>query len=213
MGQLGKRLADVAADAGADLVGVARVADFSRYRRRRHPSHYLDSAESVIVIGYHMSDPILDVWLDRMGGKRYFLLVNEILGNIALEVISELLKEGKSGVLTPYSGVYAKDAAVLAGLGVIGKNNLLLTEDFGPRVRLRTVVTDADLEPSPRLERDFCEGCDAHCQLACPADAFRGGRFSRQPCQDFGDAAAGRLTENSFLLCRECELACPIGLA
>lgn len=36
-----------------------------------------------------------------------------------------------------YGGAFLRDSAVLAGLGVIGKHNLLVTPEFVTRVRLR----------------------------------------------------------------------------
>ena len=41
-------------------------------------------------------------------------------------------------------GLFLKDAAVLSGLGIIGKNNLLLHPAWGPRIRLRSILMDGD---------------------------------------------------------------------
>jgi epoxyqueuosine reductase QueG len=67
--------------------------------------------------------------------------------------------------------VSLRHVAQAAGLGVLGKNNLLLTPDLGPRVRLGAVVTTADLSPDELLTDDFCEECEA-CIAACPVDAL-----------------------------------------
>ena len=92
-----------------------------------------------------MTDPMLDMWLESIGDKRHYYFVNEVLGSIGRELVCALLQAGHRAALSPYSGVFAKDAAALAGLGTIGENNLLVTEEYGPRVRLRIVVTDAEL--------------------------------------------------------------------
>ena len=65
-----------------------------------------------------------------------------------------------------------KDAAREAGLGSIGRHGLLITRPFGPRVRLACLLTDAEVEPSPREARDYCLNCDA-CIRACPADVLK----------------------------------------
>ena len=57
------------------------------------------------------------------------------------------------------------------GLGKIGWHSLLITREFGPRVRLACLITEALLEPSPRAVGDFCEGCGV-CVTSCPAKAF-----------------------------------------
>jgi epoxyqueuosine reductase QueG len=74
--------------------------------------------------------------------------------------------------LGPYWCYYAlfshKHAAVRAGLGEFGPNNLVVTPEYGPRVRFVSVLTAAELEPSPLLQKKSCLGtkcdlCMAHC--------------------------------------------------
>ncbi|HEV8676364.1 MAG TPA: hypothetical protein VGX21_20195 [Methylomirabilota bacterium] len=63
--------------------------------------------------------------------------------------------------------------AVEAGLGTLGLNLQLLTPEFGPRVILGAVVTQAPLEPDARRDAALClgEAC-GRCLLACPGDAI-----------------------------------------
>jgi epoxyqueuosine reductase len=99
-----------------------------------------------------------------------------------------------------YGGAFLKDAAVLAGLGMIGKNNLLVTPQYGTRVRLRGMFIEAELEPTGPSTFDPCQGCGMPCQRACPQDAFRGGSFKRELCrkeqeynEEHGEMAPGEL--------------------
>ena len=151
-------------------------------------------------------------------------------GNKALIDISRALRQwlqtelGLSARPVPYyvekGGLFLKDAAVLAGLGVIGASNLLITPRFGPRVRLRAVHMDADLPPST-LETDFqpCETCPRFCRQACPVEAFESGSYDRPSCQvqmQQDESSAGQADEPptsavAIRYCRECELACPVG--
>jgi epoxyqueuosine reductase QueG len=64
-----------------------------------------------------------------------------------------------------------KHVAEVAGMGRIGWHSLLITGEFGPRVRLACLITEALLEPSPRAFENFCQGCGA-CVTSCPAKAF-----------------------------------------
>ncbi|MFC1717605.1 hypothetical protein ACFL6S_28345 [Candidatus Poribacteria bacterium] len=208
---LTESLRKIATGCGADLFGIATASDFFSYEGKRSPFFYVDNAKSVIVIGHSMNDPILDVWLNSIDGKRHYYFINEILGGIALAAISALLEAGKRAILSPYSGVYAKDAAALAGIGIIGKNNLLITGQFGPRVRLRTIITDAELQKNPQKLKSPCDDCPRFCWSACPAQAFATGRFSREACIEYDGGHAEKPSENSNLHCRECELACPLG--
>jgi hypothetical protein len=62
--------------------------------------------------------------------------------------------------------------AVATGLGAFGLNNLLLTPEYGPRVRLESMITTAELVPDPLCERPACLGADA-CGLCLEAsDCF-----------------------------------------
>ena len=67
--------------------------------------------------------------------------------------------------------------AIDAGLGELGRNGMLITERFGPRVRLCKVFTDAPLtcdEPVSFGAADRCDGCTC-CADACPAGAITTG--------------------------------------
>lgn len=66
-----------------------------------------------------------------------------------------------------------KKVGRLAGLGWIGRNNLLVHPEFGSQFRLATVLTDMPLEPDRALDMD-CGGC-FDCLASCPAAAIREG--------------------------------------
>jgi epoxyqueuosine reductase QueG len=59
----------------------------------------------------------------------------------------------------------------LAGLGWIGRNNLLVNPELGSRHRLVTILTDMPLVPGRPLDRD-CGDCFA-CLQTCPAQAIK----------------------------------------
>ncbi|MDR1731319.1 MAG: aminotransferase class I/II-fold pyridoxal phosphate-dependent enzyme [Synergistaceae bacterium] len=62
-------------------------------------------------------------------------------------------------------------AGKYAGLGTIGANHCLISPKFGPRIRLVSVITDADLPPSPMIKKELCSSC-GRCAAACPIGAF-----------------------------------------
>jgi len=64
-----------------------------------------------------------------------------------------------------------KHAAEWVGLGTIGRNSLLITPEFGPRVRLACLLTEASVDATPRLKNDLCTKCNA-CIRVCPAQAI-----------------------------------------
>ena len=76
--------------------------------------------------------------------------------------------------------------AIDAGLGELGRNGLLITEKYGPRVRLCKVLTNAPLVPDEPIEfgvRRFCEVCKK-CATTCPPGAIsEGGMISEGVCK------------------------------
>jgi epoxyqueuosine reductase len=77
-----------------------------------------------------------------------------------------------------YSLFNHKMAATSAGLGWIGKNGLLISPDFGPRLSLVTVLTDAPFEPDEPIEHSLCGSCSL-CMAYCPSKAITGAEWSR----------------------------------
>ena len=97
-----------------------------------------------------------------------------------------------------------KHAAELAGLGTIGRHSLLINPDFGPRLRLACVLTEAPLEPSPMVQKNYCVGCDA-CIQACPAKALQiPGQGEAYSINKF----ACRSYRQAGLVCSVCLKAC-----
>ena len=138
-----------AKEIGASLAGIASVASL-----RNAPSHkgdreieWPEEARSVLVLAldHEASEPELDWWDDRKGGTDG----NRQLIRIAEELIRWLSEEfSVNAQPLPYyvqnGGIFIKDAGALAGLGTIGKNNLLVTPEYGPRVRLRGLFIELD---------------------------------------------------------------------
>ena len=70
-----------------------------------------------------------------------------------------------------------KTAAGLSGLGWIGKNALLITEEYGSAVRLATVFTDAVFAYDKPQDSVKCKSCTV-CKDACPGKAIMGVNWS-----------------------------------
>lgn len=92
-------------------------------------------------------------------------------------------------------------AAVACGLGEMGWSKVFLHPTFGPRVRLGTILTDAELEPDPLVKPGtLCNRCMG-CVKDCPGGAIP--RPKERPTikiriedQDYewGDVQMGRCT-------------------
>ena len=79
------------------------------------------------------------------------------------------------GKAAPDVMVNLRIAGFLCGLGEIGYSKMLLTPEFGPRVRIGIIITDMELEPDPIMEPgtlcNRCMACVRECPGGCiPAD-------------------------------------------
>lgn len=110
-----------------------------------------------------------------------------------------------------HSPISELHAAVHAGLGVIGKNGLLLTQKYGSYVFLGEIITDFEI-PCRAHEVNFCEDCGA-CKNACPSVVSQ-----KSVCLSALSQKKGELTEEekSILLtsgtvwgCDRCQECCP----
>jgi epoxyqueuosine reductase len=218
---LTERIMQIAMELGASLVAAVPVSALCA------PAPLLSGPDApteavamlVLALEHPETEPELD-WWDGPGGTE---------GNRRLRAISEQLERHLAAELDirsrplPYhpgkGGVLLKDAATLAGLGCIGANNLLITPQYGPRVRLRALVLDQELTFQPMPRYAPCETCPRPCWQACPQQAFASGIYARDRCArqmeaDEERARRGYKDANRTLpvdYCRACELACPVG--
>lgn len=119
-----------------------------------------------------------------------------------------------------HSSFFERDLAFQAGLGWVGKNNLLINPQVGSFFVLTSVFTDLDLEPDA-VVADHCLGCRA-CLDACPTGALDGAYNLRvEQClsarsisiggpvpETFVDVQAGHISG-----CDICQDACPFNRA
>ena len=165
-----------------------------------------------------MSKPELDHWGGE-GDTRGNLSLIRMARSIARQAESDL---GIRAVPLDYQpteqGTFLKDSAVLAGMGVIGKNNLLITPEFGPRVRLKALALETEPPPTEGPANfNPCSSCAAPCWAACPQEAFASGRYDRSLCEiqmkidESTPLKSADADGYNISYCRLCETACPIG--
>ncbi len=101
-----------------------------------------------------------------------------------------------------------KAIARLAGLGWIGRNNLLVSPQFGSRIRLVTVLTDAPLRPAGSPLPFSCGAC-VRCLAHCPAAAIHEtpGAFDHRACYQKLDEFRRRHVVSQHI-CGVCVKAC-----
>ena len=177
---------------GLDAVGVARAEAYDATerhiveRRERglfagmkftmarpeqscHPESLLDGARSVVsaAVCYWAPEAPLEAGEGRLA--RYTWAD-------AYEALRERLDElgrrlgGRYRVFVDTNHHVDREAAARSGVGLYGKNTMLITRRHGSWVVLGTLVTDVELEPTPALTTD-CGECRL-CVDACPTGAL-----------------------------------------
>jgi len=198
---------------GIDVIGFADPALFERYSEENRPQAYIEDSETVIVIGFYLYDIILDAWSHNKGEKiwkRQF--ADAVVEQFCNRVRRFLLKNGFNSRVIPYSpGLFLKEAAALAGIGPIGKNNLLITDEYGSQVRLRALATNAPLTcGEPITKSEYCNECNI-CIDSCPSEALSSGKYVKEKCLQYLINNRRKLSEQVFIDCNVCIECCPVG--
>lgn len=151
-------------------------------RIRLDPARLLANAKSVICIAvnYHTTpsgQQQLPTEPEAYGkisnyvrGYDYHNILRDILLNIDCLLRKSLPEAFTSRICVDTAPILEKDLAATAGLGWIGKNTLLLHEDYGSYLFLGELVTTLDLQPDAPVT-DHCGTC-TRCIDACPTQAL-----------------------------------------
>jgi epoxyqueuosine reductase len=117
-----------------------------------------------------------DVINDRLNGIALTLANHlEDLGYRSLYFPATYGHVAIAGGMAQVPGMFSqRHAAVRAGLGEFGLNNVVVTERYGPRVRFNAVITAAPLTPTPLLTHKTCTGLSCGiCLNECGPSALR----------------------------------------
>jgi epoxyqueuosine reductase QueG len=188
------------------------------------PKTIFPATRSVIVIGLPVPLPILEtapsIWYYEL-----YRTVNTLLDGFGYRIATWLSEQGWPSVWIPRDGYGSirdvvedphvffshRHAAFLAGLGTFGTNNMLLTPQYGPRVRFASVFTAADLPAGSILGEDLCTRC-MQCVRICPVNAlpgkaYPGGITDTRACA----IRAEELGKHHVSPCGFCLRDCPVG--
>ncbi|MBY9005968.1 MAG: epoxyqueuosine reductase [Candidatus Lokiarchaeota archaeon] len=210
-GSLTANLLNFSKNLGIDVIGFADVKFFNRFSEENQPNYFLRGSKAVIIIGLYLYDITLEAWCEDKNTGKNFHYLDSILENYCSKIKYYLIKNNyKAEVISYNPGFFLKDAAVLAGIGPIGKNNLLITEEFGSQVRLRALTTTAPLETNhPITENKYCKGCNI-CIKSCPVGALTDRKYKKNLCLSYNLANSRKLTKYTSIWCNICIEVCPI---
>jgi epoxyqueuosine reductase len=119
-------------------------------------------------------------------------------------------------IYTDNSPIDEKKAAEISGLGIRGRNSLIISKEHGSFILLGEIITDLDI-PCESRAPEYCENC-GRCEKACPSGALKDGRINRERCVSALTQKKGVLTpeEEDLIIkngliwgCDRCQEVCP----
>jgi epoxyqueuosine reductase len=217
-----RRIKKLAAKAGADLCGIAPVSRFAGVPEGFSPTDIWADARSVVVVALRVPEggllapgPVPYKFAYDTTLQAVFLLMRELslaiqdagasvvpVPSEPYEYWDEVTREGR-GILS------LKHAGVLAGLGVMGTNTLLVNDRFGNRITLGALLVGAELAgDEPAGYTLGCETCNA-CVKSCPARAIGKKGVNQKLCRENSSVVTPK--GYSLEVCRACREVCPKG--
>jgi len=215
-----EKIKEIIFNKGADLCGIANIDRFSNTPIGFHPSDIYKDCKSVIVLAKRLPKGLVYVNPRIVYNHANELNVSAV-DKITYEASIEMEQLGCIAVPLPCDGPYdywdkdnlkgigllsMRHAAVLAGLGSLGKNTLFINKRYGNFLTIGAILTNLDLKPDPLSE----ELCDENCRLCldhCPAKALDGKTADQKLCRP------NTYTTNDrgfgVVNCNKCRTICP----
>lgn len=210
-----------AKDMGAELCGIASVERFADAPAGFHPTDILKECKSVIVIAVRIPSSMFTSLSKGIYTFSHFRVFDKI-NAITFQLTENLEKYGISAVPVPASEPYEywdenrrhgqgilslKHAAVRAGLGIMGKNTLLVNEKFGNMLLLGAVLSSKEFESDQIADYQACIPNCRICLDNCPASALAGNILEQSKCRSI----CGKTTEGGGFVysCNLCRTLCP----
>ncbi|MFX0204793.1 MAG: 4Fe-4S double cluster binding domain-containing protein [Candidatus Hodarchaeota archaeon] len=226
-----KELLEYTLTMGATLAGVADLESLQSLKT--NPPNLMKNFDYAISLAVAIPGSVFDLITNKNPGElyaHYYKTANALIDHITLRLSEKIVNYGYSALAIPaslsigsdklFSNASHKAFAGSAGLGWIGKNLLLITPKFGPRVRLGTVLTNISLRSSKSVIELNCGNC-TKCIDACPIKALKPSSFEEYPVnrEDVFDAKKchtrlEKLGKKDYIgvsICGVCIKVCPIG--
>jgi reductive dehalogenase len=165
---------------GADLVGVTEFDERWLYSFRidvrnfeEKPNDLPAGLTNVIVLGHAMDYELVNAYPSALAGTATGLIYSQEAATV--QQVSQYIRNlGYQAVASMNDTALVIPLAIKAGLGEYGRNQMVITPEYGPRVRFSKIFTDLPLAHDKPVHfgvREFCSIC-RRCADACPPKAL-----------------------------------------
>lgn len=165
---------------GADLIGVTAYDErwvythkYSHRLESEKPNVMPDGLKHVIVVAKAMDHGLIETVPSALSGTATGWGYSE--DTLTLLALGQYIRNlGYQAVPNLNDTALSIPLAIQAGLGEYGRHGMLITKEYGPRVRFGKIFTDRPLvddQPVSFGVKEFCEAC-RRASDACPVQAI-----------------------------------------
>ncbi len=226
--ELKQTLCAKAAELGANIVRSAPVERWEKFPIQSPefwPQNIWPWVKHVIVLGIPLYTPMMST-APSMVYQELYDTSNRVLDDIAYRLTNYIINTlSYRATFFPRDCYYSIDvllnnpsaafshviAGYYAGVGTIGDSHNLITKEFGPRLRIVSILTDAPLEPDEMLQNNLCIHCKK-CLNNCPSHCFQEDgdniyHMDKIACTEYHV----KIKESHHWPCGICANICPVG--
>ncbi len=174
---------------GADLAGITDLdlrwhysAAVDTRDLTSRPNDLPEGITHVIVMGHAMDADLVDTYPSALAGASTGLEYSHE-ASIVIQLATYIRNLGYQATASMNDTALVIPYAIKAGLGEYGRNQMVITPEFGPRVRFSKIFTSMPLEadePKPLGIKQYCDIC-TRCADACPPKALPFGEAQSEP--------------------------------
>ncbi len=215
------KIRELAFKNGVDLFGVASVDRFEKAPKGFHPKDIYSKTGTVIAFAIKLptetlyaSNPVPFTHVNTLAMQKMDL--------ITYNISTDLDNLGLKNILIPTDDPYLswdhdkqegrailslRHVGYLAGLGKLGRNNLLINKDFGSMIQIGALLTEEVFKSDPLADYEVCPPNCRICLDICPQKALTGETVIQKECRPISNFK----TEKDFTIkkCFECRKKCP----
>ncbi|MGM9533524.1 4Fe-4S dicluster domain-containing protein [Intestinibacter sp.] len=229
--QLKEKICEKAYDLGVNIIKSCSVSKWEEMPIQAPefwPQNIWPWAKNVIVLGIPLYEPMINT-TPSMVYQELYDTSNRVLDDMAYKLTNYIVtKLGYKAIYFPRDCYYSIEvllknpnaafshviAGYYAGVGTIGDSHNLITKEFGPRLRLVSIITDAPIPADEMLEEDLCIHCKK-CLKNCPAKCFEENIEDKKDIYKMDKVACTQrnvdVKNDHHWPCGICISVCPVG--
>lgn len=209
---------------GTDICGIAPIERFKNAPEGFNPKDIFPECKSVVVFAKRLPAASM-LCGNRVVYTHVTTSTFKELDSICLNACCHLDKLGVGAVMIPSDDPYEywneekkqgkgilslKHAGELAGIGVMGKNTLLVNKELGNMMQLGALLIDKEVEYDQMITEAYCRDKCKVCLESCPKHAMDGVTVDQALCRSH---VAAQSSKGYWLYnCNKCRTLCPNAL-